>query len=82
VSLPVAVGETVCVPLVASVPLQLPLAVQLVAVGEDQVIVAVLPTAIEVADSVKVGVAGGASVTVKLTEVVVELPVAFVHASE
>ncbi len=79
--MPVAVGVTVCEPLVASVPVQLPLAVQLVALLDDQVSVAVLPTAIEVADSVKLGAGGGAPVTVKLTEVAGEVPVALEHTS-
>jgi hypothetical protein len=46
------------VPLVASVPVQLPLAVQLVALTDDQEIVVELPTATDVAASVSVGAAG------------------------
>jgi hypothetical protein len=82
VSVPLAVGVTVCEPLVASVPLQLPLAVQLVASVDDQVSVAVLPTAIDDADSVSVGVGGGASVTVRVAEVVAEFPLTFVQKME
>jgi hypothetical protein len=78
VSVPVAVGVTVWLPLVASVPLQLPEAVQLVAFVETQVKVAVLPTTIEVAEADReaVGVA-----TTRLTVVAAEEPAPFAHCS-
>ena len=82
VSVPVVVGVKVWLPLAASVPLQEPDAVQLVAVGDDQVIVVVLPTAIAVADRLSVGVVGTGSVTVKVWEAAGELPTTFVHTSE
>ena len=53
-------------PLAASVPLQEPDAVQLVAFGDDQVIVVGLPTAIAVLDKLSVGVVGIGSLTVKV----------------
>jgi hypothetical protein len=49
----------VSLPLVASVPLHAPDAVQLVALTEDQASVVELPTATEDEPSVNVGVAGG-----------------------
>lgn len=80
--MPVVVGVKVWVPLAASVPLQEPDAVQLVASGDDQVIVVVLPSAIAVADKLSVGVVGTGSVIVKVWEVAGELPTTFVHTSE
>jgi hypothetical protein len=52
------VGDIVWVPLVASVPLQLPVAVQLVALTDDQDSVVELPAATEVAASVSSGAPG------------------------
>ena len=78
--MPVAVGVTVWLPLVASVPLQLPEAVQLVAFVETQVRVAVLPTTIEVAETLSVAVGTGA-VTSSVTVVAAELPFALAHTS-
>jgi hypothetical protein len=65
-SLPVAVGVSVAVPLVAWVPLHAPLAVQDVAFVEDQVRVAVAPRTIEVGltDIVTVGTGGALTDTV------------------
>lgn len=82
VSVPAVVGVKVCVPLAASVPLHEPDAVQLVAFGDDQVIVVVLPTAIAVLDRLSVGVVGIGSLTVKVWDAAVELPTTFVHTSE
>ena len=64
--MPLELGVTLKVPLVASVPLHAPLAVQEVALVDDQVSVALWPTVIEVGDTaiVTVGTGGGA-VTVK-----------------
>src|ERR1700730_7864267 len=61
VKVPGAVGEIVWVPLVASVPLQLPEAVQLVALTADQLIVVELPTAMDAAGSVSAGGPGAIS---------------------
>ena len=55
------VGAMVFVPLVASVPLQLPEAVQLVALTADQVIVVELPTTTDGAASASVGAPGARS---------------------
>lgn len=74
--MPVAVGVTVWLPLVASVPLHSPEAVQLVAFVEDQVSVAVLPTTIELAETLKLAVGAG-TVTSSVTVVAAELPFAF-----
>jgi hypothetical protein len=81
VSVPLAVGFTVCDPLVAIAPLQLPDAVQPVASVEDQVIVVELPTTMEVAASVRAGAAGGA-VTVKVTALAGDAPIELVQRSE
>ncbi len=61
VSVPAAVGVIVWLPLVAWVPLQLPDAVQLVAMIDDHVRVVELPTVTEVAASDKVGGPGAIS---------------------
>ena len=58
---PAAAGVTVCLPLLASAPLQLPEAVQPVVLTEDQAIVVELPAAMEVTPSVKVGTPGAMS---------------------
>ncbi len=78
--MPVVVGVTVSEPFVACVPVQLPLAVQLVASVDDQVSVAVLPTAIDVADSARVGAGGGGAVTVSVTVVVADVPLTLLQA--
>lgn len=58
--LPLAVGVSLCEPLVACVPVQAPLAVQEVALVDDQFNVALWPTAIAVGltERVTVGAAG------------------------
>jgi hypothetical protein len=63
-------------------PLQAPDAVQPVAFDDDQEIVVVLPTAIAVADKVRVGVEGSGALTVKVAEVTGELPTTFVQKIE
>lgn len=68
------------VPLVASTPLQLPDAVQLVAVLEDHVIVVDVPTGIDVAANVRLG-GGSALVTVRVAVLATELPPAFAQVS-
>jgi hypothetical protein len=78
---PGVVGETVCLPLVPTVPVQNPDAVQFVAFTEDQLSVVELPTTIEVAAKVSVGAAGGAS-TVNVTEFAVDCPTALAQVSE
>ncbi len=80
VKLPVVVGVTVWLPLAASEPVQLPEAVQLVALVEVQLRVAVLPETMELADAVKVAVGAGA-VTSSVTVVAAEFPFAFAHTS-
>ena len=69
------------VPLVACVPLQLPDAVQPVALADDHVSVVELPATMELADNVKVGAAGGA-ITVKSTELTGETPFTLEQLSE
>ena len=82
VSLPMVAGVIVWLPDAASVPLQLPDAVQLVAVGELQVIVVDLPTATELDASVRVGVAGGAPEVAKTVAVLVaDVPAAPVQVN-
>ncbi len=61
VAVPTVVGVTVCVPLVANAPLQLPDAAQLVAFVDDQVSVVELPATTDVAAAVNVGGPGGSS---------------------
>jgi len=58
---PTVVGETVLVPLVGSVPLQAPLAVQELALFTDQVRVALWPETMEIGWTVSdtAGVGGG-----------------------
>lgn len=58
--MPALLGVSVCVPLVASVPLQLPDAVQLLALVEAQVMVVELPAWMELEASVSVGAEGAA----------------------
>lgn len=59
VAVPTVAGVTVCVPLVATLPLQLPDAVQLFALNEDHVRVVVLPVATEDAADEIAGAPGG-----------------------
>jgi hypothetical protein len=69
------------VPLLAKVPVQLPEAVQLVAVAEDHVMVVEFPTVIEVVAKVSVGAAGtGGAVTARVTGTAVAVPSALLHA--
>lgn len=72
----------VLLPLVASTPLQLPDAVQLVASLDDQVIVVDAPAAIDVAANVRLGAGGGAMVTVRVAVAGFEVPVALEQVSE
>lgn len=58
-TVPTGPGATVCVPLVANVPLQPPDAVQLVALLDDHVIVVELPDTTLEAAAVSVGGPGG-----------------------
>jgi hypothetical protein len=58
---PAADGVTALVPLVANAPLQLPEALQPVALIDDQVSVTGVPTATEVADAEIAGAPGGIS---------------------
>ena len=62
----VAAGETLSVPLVASAPLQPPLAVQELALVLDQVSIEEPPEAIEVGLAERVAVGAGSTVTVAL----------------
>ena len=65
------VGLTLCVPLVASVPVQPPPVVQEIAFVLDQVRVELLPEAIVIGLAVNVTVGAGAIVTVALAGAVV-----------
>ena len=66
VSVPAAVGVSVAVPLVGSVPLHAPLAVQAVALVEDQVSVALPPSVMVAGSTARVTVGAGAALTVKV----------------
>jgi hypothetical protein len=66
-------GETLMVPLVASLPLQAPLAVQEVALLDDHVKVALWPTVIEVGATEMVTVGAGV-VTVSMAVALAEPP--------
>ena len=77
--MPLAVGVTLNVPLVASAPLHEPLAVHEVALVDDQVTVAVWPTVIELGATAMATVGAGA-VTVN-TAVACAEPPAPVHVS-
>lgn len=79
--MPVVVGVSVFVPLVANVPVQPPDAVQLVAFTDDQVMAVELPRAMDVAAKLSVGAAGG-TLTVNVTEVIGDVPIALVQVSE
>ena len=82
VSVPTTAGVIVWLPVAASVPLQLPEAVQLVAVAELQLRVVDLPTATEVAASVSVGATGGVpEVAKRLAELAADVAPAPVHVS-
>jgi len=82
VSVPIAAGVMVSVPLVACVPLQLPDAVQLVAPTEDHASVVECPTATELADNVRVGAAGGVpDVAVRVTDPAADVPTELVQVS-
>lgn len=81
VSVPAAFGVIVWLPLVASVPLQLPDAEQLVAFIEDHVRVVEPPTSMDVAAKVSVGAAGGA-LTAKVTELTGDAPIALAQLNE
>jgi hypothetical protein len=59
VSLPAAVGVTVCVPVAAKLPLHAPLAVQLVPVFEVQVTTVDCPSVIVVGFTVTLTIAAG-----------------------
>jgi hypothetical protein len=75
VSVPTAVGVMVSVPLVARVPLQLPEAVQLNALVEDQLSVVDLPTATELAARASVGTPGGVpEVAARVAELAAAVP--------
>ena len=72
-----AAGVTACVPLVALLPVQLPVAVHPVAFVDDQVSVLLPPGCIDVgaADSIAVGaVGGGIAVTVTVVEAAWDVP--------
>jgi hypothetical protein len=79
VSVPIAVGLTVWEPLVASVPDQLPDAVQLEAFEEDQVMVVEVPLTMVFEARVNVGAAGGGGVTVSVSDVGCEFPAELEH---
>ena len=82
VSVPIAAGVMVSVPLVACVPLQLPDAVQLVAPTEDHASVVDCPTATEFAANVRVGAAGGVpDVAVRVTDPAADVPTELVQVS-
>jgi predicted membrane-bound mannosyltransferase len=71
------------VPLVAIVPLQVPDAVQLVALTDDHINVVEAPNTMEVAANVSVGAAGGGgAVTSKITGVAAAAPIALLQVSE
>ena len=65
---PVCVGVTLCVPAVAMVPVQPLLAVQVVALVEDQLSVALCPSVIEVGVTESVMVGNGGLVTVNAAD--------------
>ena len=69
---PLALGVTLCVPLTASLPVQPFVAVQALALVEDQVRVALLPRTMLVGATLIVTVGAGGAVTVTLAAVDVE----------
>ena len=75
ISVPIALGVMVRVPLVACAPLQLPDAVQPVAPTEDHASVVDCPTATEFAASDRAGAAGGVpEVAVSVTDPAADVP--------
>jgi len=69
-------------PLAASVPLQLPEALQLAALADVQLIVVELPTATDVAARVSMGAAGTPGVvTIKVAVLAVDAPAEFAQVS-
>ena len=91
VKLPEVIGISTVVPAGSSVPLQLPRAMvfafpdglQLVAVGDDQVIVVEVLPGMEVAPSVSVGAAGftNAAVTISVAELAADVPPALLQVN-
>lgn len=82
VSVPTAVGAIAWLPLVGSVPLQLPEAAQLVASVEDHLSVVDSPTGTEFAVNVSAGAVGGVpEVTVRVVEAAAGTPEALRQAS-
>jgi hypothetical protein len=82
VSVPTAVGVMVWVPLVACAPLQLPDAVQLVALAEDHASVVECPTATAFAANDRVGAAGGVpDVAVSVADPAADVPNALVQVN-
>ena len=80
VSVPTAVGVIVMVPFGASVPLQLPDAVQLVAPSESHAMVVDLPTATDEDARFKFGFSGAVpEVAVRVVEAAAEVPNALVQ---
>ena len=78
--MPTSAGVIVWLPDEASVPLQLPDAVQLVAFAEFQVMVVGLPTSTEVDASASVGATAGVpEVAKRVTELDADVPAAPVH---
>ncbi len=72
---------TLLLPLSASLPLQLPVAVQAVALVEDQVSVADCPSVMDVGFTEKVGGPGAGGSTFSVTELVPVGPAAVVQKS-
>ena len=72
---------TVLVPLKDSLPLQLPVAVQAVALAEDQVSVADCPSVMDLGLTDRVGALGTAAVTFSVTELVADCPAGVVQES-
>src|ERR1700722_4958548 len=82
VSVPTTAGVIVWLPVAASVPLQLPEAVQLGAGAELQLMVVDLPTVTELDASVSVGAAGGVpEVAKRVAELAADVPPAPVHVN-
>jgi hypothetical protein len=79
----VLVGDSLCVPLVVSVPVQPPLAVQEVALVLDQVRVALLPDVMVVGSAAKLVIRGAAPAgfTVIVAVLVTAVPADFVTVS-
>ena len=80
--MPIAVGVMAWLPLVASFPLQLPEAAQLVALTEDHTSVVACPTATEFNASDKLGAAGGVpKVAMSVADPAAEVPNALVQVN-